>query len=564
MCNFSTRLQELLKENPDKQIIHFLKTGEEDVHLTYQHLLNGAQRYLTVLQGKDIAPGEVVILILQQSIELLYAYFGVILNGSIPSIMPFLTEKLLPDKYRKDLVALFEDTRPAALITYEDFAAELEEIHAANTFIKAILFTHEIENSPQPPETEECVWLGLECAPESVVLLQHSSGSTGLQKGVALSHQAVFNQLDCYSQAIRLGQEDVIVSWLPLYHDMGLIACFLMPILYNIPLVLMSPFEWVRAPHRLFQAISKYNGTLCWLPNFAYNFCAQKIRPSDLDDVDLGTMRAVINCSEPMRQTSHQAFVQRFSAYGLKSSAIAACYAMAENVFAVTQGGIESPVTYDEIDQEAFQKEKIAKKAAAGRATVVAVSAGKPIDNTQVRVIDPQGCDLPERHVGEIIVKSNCMLSGYFNREDATRSAFIDGWFMTGDLGYLADGELYISGRKKDLIIVGGKNVYPQDIENVVSEIEGVHPGRCVAFGVFNEEKGTEDVVVIAELEPEYAGREQQVTEQIRRMVTQSTAVALRQVYLVNGFWLVKTSSGKIARTANKEKYLAETDSHAG
>ena len=155
--------------------------------------------------------------------------------------------------------------------------------------------------------------------PEDIALLQHSSGTTGLQKGIALSHQAVFNQLDAYRDALHTDAEDVIVSWLPLYHDMGLIAGFLMPILSAIPLVMMSPFDWVRAPQRLLQAISDYRGTLCWLPNFAYNFCAQKIRPNQLEGVDLSSLRAVINCSEPMRAESHQVFLERFAPYGFQS-----------------------------------------------------------------------------------------------------------------------------------------------------------------------------------------------------------------------------------------------------
>jgi acyl-CoA synthetase (AMP-forming)/AMP-acid ligase II len=553
--NFSTRLLRLSQENPSKTILNVLQTGQDDIQLTYRDLIQGAGKYTAALMHQNIEPGEVVILILQQSVDLFLSYYGTILNGSVPSIMPFLTEKLLPEKYRKDLVSLIEITRPSAIITYKEFAGELEAIRQENSFIKTVLYVEDIRDLPEEQNIE---YRGLLCKEENVVLLQHSSGTTGLQKGVALSHRAVFNQLDLYTQKLQITAQDVIVSWLPLYHDMGLIACFIMPVLYNIPLVIMSPFDWVRAPYRLFQAITGYKGTLCWLPNFAYNFCAQKIRPSDLDGVDLSSLRAVTNCSEPMRYASHQLFLDRFKPYGLRDSAIATCYAMAENVFAVTQDGIEKPVTYDEIDQEIFQKDKLAQKATAGERSVIMVSAGKPLENTSVRIVDEQGNELPERQLGEIVLQSNCMLTGYYHREDATQKAMLAGWFKTGDLGYLADGELYISGRKKDLIIVGGKNVYPQDIESVVNEIEGVHPGRNVAFGVFNEERGTEEVVVIAELEPGYEDQSQPISGRIRQQVTQSTAVALRQVYLVNGFWLIKTSSGKIARAANKEKYLAE------
>jgi acyl-CoA synthetase (AMP-forming)/AMP-acid ligase II len=379
-----------------------------------------------------------------------------------------------------------------------------------------------------------------------------------LQKGVALSHTAVFNQLESYQKAIHLNEDDVIVSWLPLYHDMGLIASFLMPILAGVPFVLMSPFDWVRAPHKLMLAISEYHGTLCWLPNFAYNFCAKKIRPSDLEGIDLSSMRAVINCSEPMRYESHMMFLDRFKEYGLKDSALATSYAMAENVFAVTQGGIKKLVTYDRIDLEKFQHKKIAIPASEDTLAVVMVSGGPVIENSEVKIVSDKGIELPERHLGEILVKSNCMLTEYYLRPEETAKTLVDGWFKTGDLGYLAEGELYISGRIKDLIIVGGKNIYPQDIESIVNEVEGVRPGRTVAFGIYNEEKGTEDVVVVAEIESSYSDQEKSIGEEIRKRVTQSTAVALRHVFLVDEMWLIKTSSGKTARNANKTKYLKE------
>ena len=469
--------------------------------------------------------------------------------------MPFLTEKLLPEKYRKDLNSLIEITKPSGIITFNEFKPELNQFED-HSEVKKIFIAEEINQNKSP--VNDIKFSGLSRKPDDIVLLQHSSGTTGLQKGVALTHQAVFNQLESYCKAIRLSEKDIIVSWLPLYHDMGLIASFLMPVLNGVPLVLMSPFDWVRAPHRLFRTISDYQGTLCWLPNFAYNFCAKKIRKDDLEEVDLSSLRAVINCSEPMRFSSHQMFIERFSSYGLKESALATCYAMAENVFAVTQDGIEKPVSIDEIDLEVFQKEKLARISSTGRQTIKMVSAGKPIAENKIRIIDDNLKDLPERHLGEIIIQSNCMLTEYYLRKDETQRSLMDGWFKTGDLGYLANGELYISGRKKDLIIVGGKNIYPQDIEAVIAEVEGVHPGRAVAFGIFNEDKGTEDVIVIAEVETLDSENDMLLSDEIRRRVTQSTAVALRHVLLVDEKWLIKTSSGKIARSANKEKYLLE------
>ena len=552
---FSSTLLNHLEKTPDKVIIHLQKAGKDDIHISYKDLIDGSGNYAKALSSAGIEPGEVVVIILQHGLDLIYAYFGTILNGSIPSIMPFLTEKLLPEKYRKDLNSLIEITKPSGIIAFAEFKPEINYLKNHST-VKKILIAEEISQSRSP--LINLIFSGFNRKPDDIVLLQHSSGTTGLQKGVALTHKAVFNQIESYSKAIRLSKDDIIISWLPLYHDMGLIASFLMPILTGIPLVLMSPFDWVRAPHRLFRAISDYRGTLCWLPNFAYNFCAKKIRTDDMVGINLSSMRAVINCSEPMRFDSHQMFFERFSHYGLNESSMATCYAMAENVFAVTQDGIEKPVTTDEIDLEIFQRENIALKSKNGGFSLKMVSAGKPIDESRVRIIDDKGYDLPDRHLGEIIIQSNCMLSEYYLRKGETKKSFIDGWFKTGDLGYLANGELYISGRKKDLIIVGGKNIYPQDIEAIATEVEGVHPGRAVAFGVFNDEKGTEDVIVIAEMEKEGSEIKAVIGDEIRRRVTQSSAVALRHILLVDEKWLIKTSSGKIARSANKEKYLHE------
>jgi acyl-CoA synthetase (AMP-forming)/AMP-acid ligase II len=186
------------------------------------------------------------------------------------------------------------------------------------------------------------------------------------------------------------------------------------------------------------------------------------------------------------------------------------------------------------------------------------LSAGRPIPNTRVRILDEARRELPERHVGEIAVFSDCMLTGYYNRDDLTETTFHEGWYLTGDLGYLASGEVYITGRKKDLIIVGGKNIYPQDLEELAGQVEGVHPGRVVAFGVFNEQSGTEDVVVIAEADAADEAQRRRIADEIRGLVNRGSDVALRYVKIVEPRWLLKTSSGKIARSANREKYLAE------
>jgi len=581
--NLSQILFRSYLEIPEHVSIILQSSGQPDRSITYRELFLASAGYAQKLAEAGIGKGEVVILILNHGEDLIYSFFGAILNGVLPSIMPFLTEKLSPDHYRSSLISLLKITTPAAIITYPDFASEIQQA-CQGTSVRSILVSNQINRQTIRNELTDLDELkGLTLSPAEIVLLQHSSGSTGLQKGVALSHQAILNQLESYSQALRLNSTDVIVSWLPLYHDMGLIAGYILPILERVPLVLMSPFDWVRAPFRLLQSIARYRGTLCWLPNFAYNFCTQKIRDKDLVDVDLSCLRAVINCSEPIYYLSHKMFLERFQPYGLRPEALATSYAMAENVFAVTQGGIDGPVSVDVIDRQALMHHQIAKPIDKDLADLTAakevgdldssdaikmVSSGSPIAGTHLKVINSQRVDLPERHIGEIALHSNCMLTGYFNRPDLTEKAFSDGWYLTGDLGYLANGEVFITGRKKDLIIVGGKNIYPQDLEQLAGEVKGVHPGRVVAFGVFNEQNGTEDVVIIAESDlPEenmpviashVANDINRIAIEIRDRVTRNSDIALRYVHIVGKNWLIKTSSGKIARSANRDKYLSE------
>ena len=552
MATLPAILKKHVLNKPDDSAIRFL-TLDKCEEISYKELAEGSAAYAHALRQAGIEAGEPVVIILQHGQPLVFAFFGTMLNGSIPSIMPYLTEKLSPERYRESLRSLIEITRPAAIITYPAFASEVEQATRPEDSIRAVLLSTEIE----PIESLEMdQWPGLDRSPGDIVLLQHSSGTTGLQKGVALSHQAVMNQITAYSAAIALTEEDVVVSWLPLYHDMGLIAGFLMPILAGNPLVLMSPFEWVRAPYRLMQAVSSYHGTLTWLPNFAYNFCARKTRDRDLEGVNLSSWRAVINCSEPMRHASHEAFYERFKPYGFRRGALATCYAMAENVFAVTQGGIDAEVRVDIIDRVKLQEDRIALPTDAGSHAIHMLSAGKPIPNTEVCILDQDHQILPERRLGEVALRSDCMLTGYYHREDLSADAFHDGWYLTGDLGYLAERELYVTGRRKELIIVGGKNIYPQDLEELASEVPGVHPGRLVAFGIFNEAIGTEDVVIIAEADEIDEDERRRIKAEIREKISNGSDVTARYVEIVDRMWLIKTSSGKVARNANRDKYL--------
>ncbi|MDQ7034630.1 MAG: AMP-binding protein [Anaerolineae bacterium] len=305
------------------------------------------------------------------------------------------------------------------------------------------------------------------------------------------------------------------------------------------------------------RAITDYQGTLCWLPNFAYNHMTRRIRDRDLDNISLATMRAFINCSEPVRHDSHQQFLERFAPYGLEAKMLSVSYAMAENTFAVTQTPIGTIATIDIVDRLKLESEKIASPIAKDSPSAISiVSCGLPIDGTEVQIVDNDGRVLAERQVGEIIIRSPYMLTEYYKRPDL--SPFRDGCYDSGDMGYIADGEIYIIGRKKDIIINAGKNIYPQDIEAIVHMIEGIKTGRVVVFGVPDDRQGTELIAVVAEVLTHDADTKHAINRAIRQAVVRQTTITVNYVTLVDAQWLIKTSSGKIARAANRDKWLKE------
>lgn len=548
--HFHTLLDAFALKAGDEPAIIYLETGADPITVTRRDFYQQVSTHAAALHGMGIQPRDLVILAHTQNLESIFAFWGAMFMGAIPSMFPTLTEKLDPEIYMSSMAQLVAHSSASMVLTTDAFAPEL-----GNVVRCPVVGSSAFASDSRPSIKEK----GHTANPDEVAFLQHSSGTTGLQKGVALSHTAVLNQLASYSDALNLTGDDVIVSWLPLYHDMGLIAGFLMPLVQGIPLVLMSPFDWVKHPALLFRAIHDYRGTLCWLPNFAYNHCARRIRKRDTEGLSLAGMRAFINCSEPVRAASHRAFYERFRDNGLTMEQLQVSYAMAENTFAVTQTPLRQLPTHDFVDRRVLENERRAEPVASDSADALEnVSCGPPIDGVQVRVVDDQGSLLPERRVGELQVTSSFMLTGYYERPDLNEKLFQDGWYATGDMGYLADGEVYIIGRKKDLIINGGKNVYPQDLEAIVNTVPGVHPGRAVAFGVYDEREGTELIGIVAEVDDH--SDHHQIAQEIRHAIASQTTVTASYVHLVDDKWLIKTSSGKIARAANRDKWLAERE----
>jgi len=372
---------------------------------------------------------------------------------------------------------------------------------------------------------------------DDVAFLQYSSGTTGLRKGVMITHGMFSAQVESYRDALGIVPADRVASWLPLYHDMGLVACFLMPIAMGISSSLIDPFYWVSRPSVLFREIEAFRATHVWMPNFAFNHLANTVDPSA--PYDLGTMRAFINCSEPCKVETFSRFVEAFRSWGVRTEMLQTCYAMAESVFAVTQSPPETPVTVLQRDGSSL------------------LSVGRLVGGLELRITDDGGRDCADGTTGEIELRGSMVTRGYLNNDEATAAALHDGWYRTGDLGFRSDGELYITGRKKELLIIHGRNYYAHDIEALVAGFPEVKPGRVVAFGRANAETGSDDLVIVAERMPAAAGGEERtLRRKIKAGVAEALGVTVAAVTFVPAGWIVKTTSGKIDRDNNRKKYL--------
>lgn len=545
------RMRAHAAQAPNRECIRYLEPQSVDVVLTRQGFIRASEGVAELLEGANVSAGDLVLIILEDLPILTTTFIGTMLLGARPALLPFATEKLHPDRYQASIGSLIKIARPALLVTQEKLQASVRSVVESLEDISLPIFV--VPDTLVTP-SESYSLADRTYDPDDIALVQHSSGTTGLQKGVALTHRAVAANIDCVAQGTGYGDDEINVSWLPLYHDLGLIASFLLPLATGTRTVLIPTFYWLRAPHVLLKAMSDQRGTMCWMPNFAFNYCAMKIRKEDMQGLNLSSMRAFFNAGEPLYADSFEMFLAAFEPFGLKPETMCAGYGMAEVVLGISGSKIGTGARIDTVDQMALIHDGAARPVAPSDERMRAViSCGALLPGISLEVRDEQGGTLPERAVGEIAVCCDYVLREYYNRPDLGE-VLQDGWLVTGDIGYMADDELYLIGRKKDFIIVGGKNIYPSDIETIISQTEGVYPGRVAVVGIPNGATGTEDIGTIIELLPEYESDPQAVANAVRRSVGQRSDVMLRHVWVQPHGWLIKSSSGKIARSANREK----------
>jgi fatty-acyl-CoA synthase len=525
------------ERRPDRPLFTFLRQGRAPKTYTAAELFSAAESIADRLREQDLVSRRAPLgLLLQTQEEQTLHYLAALRAGAIPAILTPPNPKLNRDYYSATMAEVLRRSGFRALVT------DLESMELEIPTFAPRELTPLMEADAVPSFTSA------DGQDLDASFLQYSSGTTGIKRGVLVTDEAVIAQLGSYASALRLYSDDRIISWLPLYHDMGFIACLNLPLLYGVETIVLDPVEWVTRPASFLKAASEYAATLSWNPNFAYAFMAQRVRDGDLEGLNLSSLRALVNCSEPVTHSSQQRFLDRMRPYGLREDVFTGCYAMAETTFALTHGEPDDPASLDPVGPS---------NGARSNDGDPYVSVGRPLDGVEFRVVDEEAEECSDRRIGEIWVRSPFNFRGYLGDDEATERAFCGDWYRTGDLGYRVGDALYITGRSKDVLIVGGVNVFPGDLESVVGEIEGVHPGRAVAFSSFDPKAQTERITLLAEstLEGEAATR---TVVEIRQRLLAAFQIANFDVALVPLGWLVKSSSGKMARPANKAKWAEQ------
>ncbi|MDH5506335.1 MAG: AMP-binding protein [Anaerolineae bacterium] len=540
--------------SPDSLAVILIGEDNSEQAITIGDLASEASHIANNLSAKEVAPETLVLIVLPHSRELVSSIWGCFLAGAVPAIFTYPSPTVSAETYHLRVKTMVEQSKAQIVLTTNTLAASLTKVLEPLN-CKAIVVANHPAAALQSSQPRHETRGGL----DKTALIQYSSGSTGARKGVMLSHAALLNYAESINQTYMFQPDDIFVNWLPLYHDLGLILSFLHPILKGYPTILISPFHWVIDPGILFMVISKHKGSITWMPNFAFRHCLGVIQDQDLKQIDLSSIRVIGNGGEPADIESMQAFQERYQPFGLRREAMTIGYGLAENTLGISSTFRTGWPKIDWVDQHQLQinMQAVPLPPHAPNAKPI-VSCGIPHASVEIKIIDPEKNTLPDRAVGEILTRSSFMFSGYYQQPGLTDEVLQDGWLATGDLGYLADGEIYVCGRIKDLIIYGGHNIYPQDIEAIVNTSPEVRPGRCAAFGIKDNNTGTELIVVVAELKaPLSAAQHGQVVLNLRRQVLSQLDCNLSVVRLLDERdWIIKTPSGKIARSANKEKYL--------
>ncbi|MFK8329862.1 AMP-binding protein [Pseudomonas sp. BJa5] len=538
-----------VRHQPQHLHVRLLGEGDQQQAISYGALHQGALAVAAGLQRGGLRAGQTVALMLPTGRDFLESFFGILLAGGVPvPIYPPLRLSQIEDHLRRQ-AGILCNAEAKVLITVPQAKLLARLLRPQVPSLALIASVAELAG-----EGDECITAARQA--DDIAFLQYTSGSTGQPKGVMVSHANLLANLRAMGRALKVGPQDVFVSWLPMYHDMGLIGAWLGSLYYGYNLVLMSPLAFLARPQHWLWAIDRFHGTMSAAPNFAYELCLNKLADRDLEGLDLSRWRLAFNGAEPVSPATLQRFAERFARYGLAPTALAPVYGLAEATLGVAFPPLGRGPLIDPVQREAFQTRGQALPAEAGASAVLQfVSSGRPLPGHQIRIVDGQGVELPERCEGHLQFSGPSTTGGYYRNPEETRRVLRDGWIDSLDFAYMAGGEIYLTGRAKDLIIRAGRNIYPYDVETAVGNLPGLRKGCVAVFGSADPATGTERLVVMAESYETEAVARQRLQQEVNRIVLDLTGVSPDDVVLAPPHSVLKTSSGKIRRAASRELY---------
>ncbi len=544
-----------VRTHPERTHITLQDAEGNETALTYAALRDGAEQIAAGLLERELQPGQSVALMLPTSHEYFFCFLGVLLAGGVPvPIYPPARPSQIEDHLRRH-AGILSNALAVILITVPEAKAIAKLLRAQVESLHSVVTAGELSGTGRAPKIlpkPENIPL----KPENIALIQYTSGSTGNPKGTVLTHANLLTNIRAMGKAVQATSTDVFVSWLPLYHDMGLIGAWLGSLYHAFPLVLMSPLTFLARPERWLWAIHKHRGTLSASPNFGYELCLRKIPDAALEGLDLSSWRMAFNGAEPVSPETIARFAQRFGQHGLRPNAIAPVYGLAECSVGLAFPPPGRGPLIDHIRRDSFMRTGHAEPAGSDEKEVLHIPAcGRPLPGHEIRIVDATGRELGERVEGHLEFKGPSATGGYFRNPEQTRLLFHEEWLDSGDFAYQAGGDIYLTGRSKDIIIRAGRNIYPYELEDAVGDISGIRKGCVAVFGSPDPATGTERLVVLAETRETAPAQLEALRDRINILTLDILETPADNIMLAPIHSVLKTSSGKIRRAACRELF---------
>jgi len=536
-------------ERPDQVAYYLLDIEERLSSVSYGELLGEARRVATGLRERGVLRGERVVLCMDTGLDYLASFFGCGLLGAVPVPLYPPGGPGLIGHWRESVERVMRQASSRAIVVdgrLKAPAIALADRFEGGTVIEPSMLKEPDEGILPPPISSG-----------ELAFVQYTSGTTSLPKGVMIPHAALLANVQAISSKTEWTTSDLVICWLPLYHDMGLVGCTLGPFCAGLPVVLLPPMLFLFRPRRWLWAFHHFRGTLGPAPNFAYALCVDKVSDAELEGLDLTSWRVAYNGAEFIHSHTIRRFTERYAGCGFSPATMYPVYGMAETTLAASFPAMGTPPRIETVVRSLLETEGRAVPAELEDPdSLQLVGVGQALLGHELLVVDQQQKPLPDRRQGEILLRGPSLFSGYLNDAEATRSALRDGWFHTGDLGFLDGGDLFVCGRIKDVIIKSGRNIHPYDVELAAESVEGVRAGNVAAFGVFDAASGTEELVVALESHLTNSSNRDLLQKYVEHAIFKRVGVRPRRVLVLPPQTLPKTSSGKISRSKLRQLHL--------